>query len=543
MSKIQVRSFRNELVELRSRQKKQESTVDVSKLESRVGRLPSPDSSDLNSTCSFFTDPTLFAMVKQYHQKTTQGSRSMNQSRIRSFDDQWIGRRPQAKDVLPYRTLHDYDEGLIQQQHNNNDNSLFLNPLVPKRRRYLAQENQSNLLSSLSTIPGSPSSSSKRPKTTHDTQENDLMERLLHPESTMTQRENHDDDTQIEDDDDETTQQSQHEEEDNNEPSTSEIPETELMQQYHDFIQNFKDSPLHSLKSENGIDLLPRQRERLNYAKLNKKMYDKSKDTNESQGDEAGAASGEEVDRLDAEGNPEVVLTIATYHPLMPSYRVREFDMLGSQTLTDLRDFIFCIKDFVGDNDRKGKQPDGIVLNTQKKKLSASCLFIEGVFYVDTRAVTELGLEEGGPDLPDYSEPIRKWVMDFGRYEQPGLAEYQRHDMQGVTFEDLSLELNKPYLFLHQDGCQHVIMVRDIRIHSKHDPPLRSSYPMVTYNWQFVRYKCRMCNIYPAAYMTVNDVMSGSSPCFFCKECYKPFHFDEDGNQVLSHQVTQYFGM
>lgn len=209
-------------------------------------------------------------------------------------------------------------------------------------------------------------------------------------------------------------------------------------------------------------------------------MYDKSKDTNESQGDEAGAASGEEVDvsnnetkyqmkdllntqRLDAEENPEVVLTIATYHPLMPSYRVREFDMLGSQTLTDLRDFIFCIKDFVGDNDRKGKQPDGIVLNTQKKKLSASCLFIEGVFYVDTRAVTELGLKEGGPDLPDYSEPIRKWVMDFGRYEQPGLAEYQRHDMQGVTFEDLSLEINKPYLFLHQHGCQHVIMVRDIR--------------------------------------------------------------------------------
>lgn len=147
----------------------------------------------------------------------------------------------------------------------------------------------------------------------------------------------------------------------------------------------------------------------------------------------------------------------------MASYRVREFEMLGSQTLTDLRDFIFCIKDFVGGNDRKGKQPDGIVLNTQKKKLSASCLFIEDVFYVDTRAVTELGLEEGGPDFPDYSEPIRKWVKDYGRYKQQGLGDYQRQEMQGVTFEDLSLELNKPYLFLHQDGCQHVIMVRDIR--------------------------------------------------------------------------------
>ena len=280
MSKIQVRSWRNELIELRSQQRKQESTVNITKLESRVGRLPLVsrknnecidlkltflhcrpfDPSDLNDTCSFFTDPTLFAMVKQYHQKATQGSRNMNQSRVRSFDDQWIGRRPQAKDVLPYRTLQDYDEDLIQQQDNNDDKSLFLNPLVPKRRRYLAQENQPNLLSSLSNIPASPtSSSSKRPKTTHDTQQKDMVERLLHPESRMNQYETRDDDTQLDDDPDESTQQSQQQqqqqdenededEEDNNEPSTSEIPQTELMQQYHDFIQNLKNSPLHSLK-------------------------------------------------------------------------------------------------------------------------------------------------------------------------------------------------------------------------------------------------------------------------------------------------------
>lgn len=178
----------------------------------------------------------------------------MNQSRVRSFDDQWIDRRPQAKDVLPYRTLQDYDEDLLQQQHNDDDKSLFLNPLVPKRRRYLAQENQSNLLSSLSSIsePSSSSSSpSKRPKTTHDTQQNDLMDRLLHPENTMTQQDNLEEDTQPDDDDDnDTTQHSQQDEEDehNNEPSTSEIPQTELMQQYHDFIQNLKESPLHSLK-------------------------------------------------------------------------------------------------------------------------------------------------------------------------------------------------------------------------------------------------------------------------------------------------------
>lgn len=78
---------------------------------------------------------------------------------------------------------------------------------------------------------------------------------------------------------------------------------------------------------------------------------------------------------------------------------MQEFEILGSQNLTVLRDAIYCLRDFSGNSDRKGKNPEGAVLNTRQEKLSGSFFFFEDVFYVDSRAEKK-GL---GPE-PDYSK-------------------------------------------------------------------------------------------------------------------------------------------
>ena len=186
------------------------------------------------------------------------------------------------------------------------------------------------------------------------------------------------------------------------------------------------------------------------------------------------------------------------------------------------------MNDFAVHRDRKDRKEDGVVLNTIDKKMSASHLFIENVFYVDTRA------EEAGLGAePDYSESIRQWVMENERYKQDKLNKYTCQLMQNVTFEDLNIRLNYPYQFLHQGDCQHVIMVHDIRyvflsitviitlifkererklnnpiilfliyrMQGSQDPKKRSAYPYATYNWQFTRYKCSMCSLYPAEYV------------------------------------------
>lgn len=58
---------------------------------------------------------------------------------------------------------------------------------------------------------------------------------------------------------------------------------------------------------------------------------------------------------------------------------------------------------------------------------------------------------------------IREWVMQEERYTQPGLGKYGKQSMKKVKFEDVKFEVNKMYLFSHQQGCQHPFMVRDIR--------------------------------------------------------------------------------
>lgn len=69
-----------------------------------------------------------------------------------------------------------------------------------------------------------------------------------------------------------------------------------------------------------------------------------------------------------------------------------------------------------------------------------------------------------------------------------------------------------------------------------------SKYPITTYSWRYTRYKCSMCMVYPAEYITLNDYLSGCSPCYFCKKCYYPFHFNKDGEKVTTFDVYDYHG-
>lgn len=95
---------------------------------------------------------------------------------------------------------------------------------------------------------------------------------------------------------------------------------------------------------------------------------------------------------------PEAMILVAVYRPHPSSTQYQEFLVLGSQTLADVRDMIKCAQDFADHHAHAGRNPDKPVLNTQTKKRSGSCFFIQNVFYVDTRAE-----QEGLGEEPDYS--------------------------------------------------------------------------------------------------------------------------------------------
>ncbi|KAI9312639.1 snRNA-activating protein of 50kDa MW C terminal-domain-containing protein [Dichotomocladium elegans] len=524
--KINVREFRVNCILNRAEQRKQEKSIRMKRLADRVGDLPPVKTDELNAASEVFVDATLFSMILERSR-----IRRREYSRVRVAEDSVIKRKPQAKDVLPNRTLLDQEEETLRDLESEIGDNMFLNPIVPKRRKYLTDDKIPRLLKEIVR----PQEDQRNDRAVSANKEADtafrqghLLAKYLHPELAIPLGNVE----EVEDEEDDGTegaedgegQQSLGQQADDEEPDPS-IPQTERTKFYREVIKDLNESTLLTLNPKNMVDLMPRHRCRLNYAALNQRL---TEDAEKSKGDPIKADSEESV------CDDEVVLTISFYHPYMVDQRVREFLMLGSQPLTDFRDAIFCLQDFVDNCDHKDRDPDKPILNSLRKKTSGSCFYIDDMFYIDTRAAEEDHLE---PE-PDYSETIRKWATERK------LPRYTSHrSMRGVTFEDLEVEIGKPYLFIHQHNCQHLFMIRDIRIHSKQDPKLRSEYPKMTYNGQFVRHKCTMCAIYPADFMTFDDIFSGSSPAFFCKRCYVPFHFDKDGNRVYNFTSTKYVGL
>ncbi|KAJ2888412.1 hypothetical protein FB639_000660 [Coemansia asiatica] len=221
----------------------------------------------------------------------------------------------------------------------------------------------------------------------------------------------------------------------------------------------------------------------------------------------------------------EVILSVCFYNTRSTNSKMEEYQVLGSQSLTVLRDAFYCISDFLVSH------RDETIENTKDKKVSSGYFFIENTFYNDMRS----------PNATDYSRVIMEWANDPERQEKnPKLQGLQSRLMDGARFLDLSIRLKQPYMFVHQGDCEHVMIFTDLRLLGPKDDQFVECYPKQIFRTRHMRHKCRMCSAYPAQYVTKNDFHSGMSPCYFCEKCYTPFHFDKDGNKLLEHDVFPY---
>lgn len=67
---------------------------------------------------------------------------------------------------------------------------------------------------------------------------------------------------------------------------------------------------------------------------------------------------------------------------------------------------------------------------------------------------------------------------------------------------------------------------------NRNDNHNRNAYPVLTFQAKIRRRKCRVCDIYPAKVITVEDHLAPENPCFFCNKCYHSLHYDES-NMIL----------
>ncbi|KAJ2493881.1 hypothetical protein IWW37_000267 [Coemansia sp. RSA 2050] len=221
----------------------------------------------------------------------------------------------------------------------------------------------------------------------------------------------------------------------------------------------------------------------------------------------------------------EVILSVCFYNTRSSNAKMEEYLVLGSQSLTVLRDAFYCISDFLISH------RDEVTENSKEKKTSSSYFFIEKTFYNDMRS----------PTATDYSRVITEWASDPERQEKnPKLRGLQSRLMDGARFLDLSIRLKQPYIFMHQGDCEHVLMFTDLRLLGPKDDQFVESYPKQIFRTRHMRHKCRMCSAYPAQFVTKNDFHSGMSPCYFCEKCYTPFHFGVNDEKLLDHDVFPY---
>ncbi|KAF9303253.1 small nuclear RNA activating complex, polypeptide 3 [Mortierella antarctica] len=279
----------------------------------------------------------------------------------------------------------------------------------------------------------------------------------------------------------------------------------------------------------------------------------------------------------------EVVLNVVFYKVHRPSQPMQEFMVLGSQRLSALRDVFHCVMDFItqGADDA---QRSSLVQNTRKKKTSNSFMMIEGVFYNDSpllRAKIEekhrlleaqeqeqlsphksdgegtqgdasasaYGSSRNVADTPiedifvrnhaeyarhslDYSQVILDWIQEIPeRKNDPAFQNLQKGYMHDTKMRDLAIRLDHPYLFVHQGSCEHIFMVKSMRLLNKErDDMNRANYPRLMFKSKPSTHMCKMCLVNRAQFVTLDDRLAGESPCYFCQQCYYAFHYDIKGN-------------
>ncbi|KAM5580160.1 snRNA-activating protein complex subunit-like [Rosa sericea] len=239
--------------------------------------------------------------------------------------------------------------------------------------------------------------------------------------------------------------------------------------------------------------------------------------------------------------HPEVSLSIEVYHNVRNWVKTQEFLVLGQQTLTELKDKIYCLTDKVMEKDG---QPN-----------HSGYFLIEDTFYNDLRDASAIDYSESIFDWLRNSrdDALKKWECILGGKMQKQkkavvgditgskLPRFQAADMHKTQFCNLKFQLGAGYLYCHQGDCRHTVVIRDMRLLHPEDIQNRAAYPILLFQLKLHVQKCRVCRIYRATKMTVNDKWTPENPCYFCDNCYFLLHYTKDGSlQYQDFEVHDY---
>ncbi|XP_013192016.1 uncharacterized protein LOC106136115 [Amyelois transitella] len=197
--------------------------------------------------------------------------------------------------------------------------------------------------------------------------------------------------------------------------------------------------------------------------------------------------------------------------------------MLGRHRLTLLRDRVVCPNDVDMRLDVSAR-PDEIPCSSAKEMFPSGFLFINNVFYVDSRA-----------GCRDYTEPIRRWA------KSRGLGDFPVKDASQVRLDQLTVKLGHPEVYVHQGNCEHLFTISEIRLLNTSDPLKFGSYPCHTALSQNQTIYCTTCAEFGAKWIVVGCSRVPFDPAFFCEKCFKLYLY-KDGKKIGNFKAYLYRG-
>uniref|UniRef100_A0A0A1WGC7 snRNA-activating protein complex subunit 3 n=1 Tax=Zeugodacus cucurbitae TaxID=28588 RepID=A0A0A1WGC7_ZEUCU len=203
-----------------------------------------------------------------------------------------------------------------------------------------------------------------------------------------------------------------------------------------------------------------------------------------------------------------------------------EFECLGSNYLSDLRDKISC----VCKKKRFFDVSDNPTAELPVKTTDPAYFFINNTFYNDQR----------NPDNPDYSEVIRNWAK-----KAIGLKDlnFDVAQMETTRFLDLTVSIGFPQLYQHHGNCEHVFVFSQIEVLKPGGTCVqRQMYPRLCSFGCYNNRVCNMCGTRQCTFIVTKSDRQLHDPAYVCNKCFFDYHYI-DGNKIgnfRAYKVNEY---
>ncbi|KAM7535544.1 hypothetical protein Aperf_G00000101484 [Anoplocephala perfoliata] len=238
----------------------------------------------------------------------------------------------------------------------------------------------------------------------------------------------------------------------------------------------------------------------------------------------------------------DVIFSVFVYRPIAlnvvdcsnaPWTMVMEqrIEILGSQNLSTLRDAIMCPQDMVYLGDCSEALDDPGLHIPARMIYPSSYFFVEGVFYDDMR----------DPAAVRLSSTVIEWHNN--KIEKKSDS-YSATDMTDHVLGNLTITLGKPYLFVHQGNCEHVIIITSMRLTDRTTAQSANSYPICTGRAPQRHMYCEACSCLRAQWL-VHDAgdLLPKDPTALCITCLRYLLYTPDGKKIHPRfRVQKFFG-